>query len=174
MSYGIVPIAEEHIVGFRAALDSVARELRYLAFLEAPPIDDVREFVRANMAAGAPQFVAIADGNVVDWCDVLPKPRPAMRHSGVLGMGVIAEYRGRGIGKALIEAALGAAKAKGLTRIELTVRVDNARARGLYEALGFGVEGFCRRYMRINGEYYDSYLMALVDGTNATSAGLSL
>ena len=37
MTFRVMPIAEEHIPGVRAALDSVARELRYLAFLEAPP-----------------------------------------------------------------------------------------------------------------------------------------
>ena len=170
----MIAIAEEHIAGFRAAVDSVARELRYIAFLEAPPINEVRDFVHANIAAGVPQFVAIADGKVLGWCDVLPKPRPAMRHSGVLGMGIIEGYRGRGIGRALIRATLEAAKVKGMTRIELTVRVDNPVAKHLYEALGFIVEGLCRRHMRIKGEYHDSYLMALLDGTNGQAAGLRL
>src|SRR2546423_1016104 len=106
--------------------------------------------------------------------DVLPKPRPAMRHSGVLDMGIIEGYRGRGIGRSLMRTTLEAAKAKGMTRIELTVRVDNPVAKRLYEALGFIVEGLCRRHMRIKGEYHDSYLMALLDGTNGQAAGLRL
>ena len=162
MSYRVVPIAEEHIPGVRAALDSVARELRYLAFLEAPPPESVREFVLGNIAAGTPQFVAIADEKVVGWCDVTPKHRPAFLHSGILGMGVIEPYRGRGIGKALVGATLNAARAKGLTRVELTVRVSNERAKKLYEAFGFVVEGISRRHICINGEYADSYYMAVL------------
>jgi len=159
----IVPLSEAHIDGFRAAVDSVARELKYLSFLEAPPLPEVRKFVLQNIAAGVPQFVAIEDQRVVGWCDVLPKPRPALRHSGVLGMGVVDAYRGRGIGRKLLDATLRAAKQMGLTRIELTVRTDNARAKRLYESFGFAVEGLCRRHIYIEGTYHDSHLMALVD-----------
>jgi hypothetical protein len=34
--FRVVPIAEEHIDGFRAGLDAVAQERRYLLFLQAP------------------------------------------------------------------------------------------------------------------------------------------
>lgn len=158
----ILPIAEDHIEGFRSALDSVARERRFLAMLEAPSPRDVRAFVERNLEAGVPQFVAVEGGAVVGWCDVLPKPQHALRHAGTLGIGVVAAYRRRGIGRALLEAVLREAWRVGFTRVELTVRVDNPHARRLYERLGFQIEGLCRRHMRIDGEYYDSYLMALL------------
>lgn len=158
----IVPIGEEHIDGFRAAVDSVARERKYLALLEAPPEADSRKYVLDNIAAGAPHFVALADGKVVGWCDVAVKPWPTLRHSGILGMGVLREYRGRGIGRALMDATLQAAKAKGIARIELTVRVDNEPARRLYESVGFATEGLCKRHMQVDGKFVDSWLMALL------------
>src|SRR5258708_36723252 len=136
MTLRVVPMAEEHIEGFRAALDRVAREQRYLAMLEAPPIEEVGKFVKETIAAGAPQVVAIVDEKIVGWCDVLRKPRPTLRHSGVLGMGVTAEYRGRGIGKALLGAGLAAAKGKGFTRTGLTWRVENPRAKKPYDKFG--------------------------------------
>jgi hypothetical protein len=46
MAFEVVPIAETHIEGFHAALDSVARERRYLYFLEAPALEDASKFVR--------------------------------------------------------------------------------------------------------------------------------
>ena len=162
MTYQIVPIAEEHIPGFRAVVDSVAREQRYLAMIEAPPPDETRKFVLGNISTGAPQFVAIADEIIVGWCDIVPKPRHTLRHSAVLGMGVMRAYRSRGIGRSLIESALRAAQANGLSRIELTVRTDNESAKKLYAAFGFVVEGVCKRYICINGEYMDCYLMALL------------
>ena len=158
----VVPIAQEHVEGFRAALDSVAREQRYLAMLEAPPMEEVTRFVKEGIASGMPQMVAIADGRIVGWCDVWRKPRATLKHSGVLGMGVLERHRGRGIGKALMGAALQAAKEKGFSRVELTVRVDNPRAKKLYEQFGFAEEGLCKRHMCINGEYADSYLMAVL------------
>ena len=164
MAYRVVPIAEEHIEGFRAALDSVARELRYLAMTEAPPPDDIGKWVRSHITSGMPQFVAIADEKVVGWCDVSPKARSTQSHIGVLGMGVMAPWRGRGIGRMLVDATLKAARAKGLTRVELTVRVDNAPARRLYQSFGFVEEGICKRHLRIDGEYADTYYMAVLYG----------
>ncbi len=45
MPVDIVPIEESHIDGFHRTLDFVARERRYLAFLEGPPLVSTRAFV---------------------------------------------------------------------------------------------------------------------------------
>jgi len=68
----IEPIAEQHIDSFREAVDAVARERRYLLFLEAPPLAAVRAFVRGNIAKGHAQCVALAGEKVVGWCDSGP------------------------------------------------------------------------------------------------------
>jgi ribosomal protein S18 acetylase RimI-like enzyme len=162
MDLHVVPLAEPHIEGFRAVVDSVARERRFLAMLEAPPIEEVGKFLKAAIAAGEPVRVVIVDGRLVGWCDILRKSRPTLRHSGVLGMGVLAQYRGRGIGKALMKATLADAKDKGLKRIELMVRVDNPKAKQLYERFGFVEEALCKRHMCVDGEYKDSHLMAIL------------
>ena len=158
----IVPIAEEHIEGFRAVLDAVARERRYLAFLEAPSPQETAAFVRGNIGKGHPQFVALVDGEVVGWCDILPFERPTKSHGGVLGLGVLPGHRGRGIGTALLQAALNAAKASGLTRVELIVREHNARAIALYERLGFVREGLKRNAVRVDGRNENAVCMALL------------
>jgi len=62
MSVTIASIREAHIEGYHAALDVVARERRYLTFLEAPPIATSRRFVVRNIAEGYPQLVAL-DGD---------------------------------------------------------------------------------------------------------------
>ncbi|HEV2431945.1 MAG TPA: GNAT family N-acetyltransferase [Burkholderiales bacterium] len=107
MTFRVVPIAEEHIEGFWAALDSVARERRYLIFLEAPPFEECRKFVAQNIRRGHPQHVALAAERVVGWCDVLPVDRPIRAHTGVLGLAVLAAFRGRGIGTALLSCDAG-------------------------------------------------------------------
>ena len=86
MPVEIVPIEESHIDGFHRTLDIVARERRYLSFLEGPPIETTRAFVLDNIRRGYLQLVAIAADEVVGWCDVTPKPRPIYAHGGVLGM----------------------------------------------------------------------------------------
>jgi RimJ/RimL family protein N-acetyltransferase len=160
MPIEIVPIQRRHIAGFRSVLDGVARERRYLAFLEAPPADRVRRFVLGNLKNGTAQFVALDGEQVVGWCDVTPKSHEALRHSGTLGMGVAASHRGQGIGTRLMAVTLDAAAANGLSRIELIVRSDNATAIALYRRCGFETEGTCRRYMRVDGAWFDALLMA--------------
>jgi len=59
MTYQIVPIAKEHISGFHAAIDVVARERRYLAHLEAPPFEETRRFILDNIELGYPQFAVV-------------------------------------------------------------------------------------------------------------------
>ncbi len=158
----IVPIAEEHIAGFRAAVDSVAREKRYLAMVRAFPLKQTRQYVRGNIRKRNPHFVALAAGRVVGWCDIQVIPRHTQAHSGVLGMGLVDRFRGKGIGGALMRAALERAKKRGLTRVELTVREDNLRAMGLYKKFGFALEGRKRDAIRLAGRYYDLFSMALL------------
>jgi ribosomal protein S18 acetylase RimI-like enzyme len=93
------------------------------------------------MAKGTPQLVATYGERVVGWCDVNPVQRPTMRHSGVLGIGPLPQYRGRDLGEKLMLMTLEAAHTFGFTRVELSVRHDNARALGLYCKVGFEIEG---------------------------------
>jgi ribosomal protein S18 acetylase RimI-like enzyme len=162
IDFEIVPIAEGHISGFWAAVDSVARESRFLASLEGPKIESSRAFVLEGLRENRPHFVALHESTVIGWCDISPLRRPLHAHAGVLGMGVLAQFRGRGVGKALIIAAIEKAKAIGLTRIELMVREDNKRAVALYERVGFVVEGLKRRSTRIEGAYFNDLVMALL------------
>jgi RimJ/RimL family protein N-acetyltransferase len=162
MPVDIVPIEESHIGGFHRTLDFVARERRYLAFLEAPPPESTRAFVLDHIKHGHPQFVALSAGEVVGWCDITPKDRPTYAHAGVLGMGLLPPFRGQGIGAHLIRRSLAAAKAFGFHRVELTVREDNANALALYEKVGFATEGVQRHAVQVDGVYEDLILMAVL------------
>lgn len=157
----IVPIGKEHLVGFHSALDRIAREGRYLAMLQAPPFARTRRFVLDSLRDGAIHYVAVAgDGAVVGWCDLRPKAAATLRHSAVLGMGVVPEFRGRGVGTRMLAATLAGADARGLRRAELVVRADNHAAIALYRRFGFVEEGRCRQYLQVHGEDHDALLMA--------------
>jgi len=139
----------------------VARERAYIDFLEAPPLEQSRSFWTSLIEKGHPFLVAVEGGTVVGWCDVVPVPRPIFAHVGVLGMGLLPEHRGRGLGTALMTAALEASRACGLERVELAVFADNERAQHLYARMGFVVEGVQSRRAKIDGRYRDEILMAL-------------
>jgi RimJ/RimL family protein N-acetyltransferase len=162
-TFEIAPIDEEHISGFRAAIDVVARERKYLAFLEAPPLENVTKFVLRNIELAYPQFVVLSAGGVVGWCDVLPnRSRVIYWHCGTLGVGLLPGFRGKGIGRQLMRRTIDAAFAFGLTRIELTVRQGNANAIALYKSLGFEIEGLHRNAVCIDGQYENLHSMALL------------
>jgi ribosomal protein S18 acetylase RimI-like enzyme len=163
MDYTIVPITEDHIPGFHTAVDFVAREKKYLTFLEAPPLEETTKFVLNSIKQKNPHFVVLSGGKVVGWCDVLRKTdRVVYSHCGTLGIGLLPKFRGRGIGRQLMQTTIDAAWQYGMTRIELTVREHNANAIALYKKLGFQIEGLQRNAVRIDGQYQNVYAMALV------------
>jgi len=121
--------------GIWRCLDTVARERRCIAMVEAPTLEQVHAFLGTASERGIIQFVALAGPQVVGWCDVIRKPIEGFRHSAVLGMGLLLPYRGRGLGSALLGAVLGEARSQGLSRVELEVYRSNGPAIHLYERL---------------------------------------
>ena len=149
---------------FHACLDSVARERKYLAQVEAPPIDKVREFVAQSVEQDAAQYVAVVDERIVGWCDVFSHWAYALKHVGTLGMGVHTEFRGQGLGRALLVRTLDHALRNDILRVALEAREDNDRAIRLYENVGFKHEGRAPCALRFEGKFYTGVKMALLQG----------
>ncbi|MBJ2156297.1 GNAT family N-acetyltransferase [Variovorax sp. IB41] len=161
--HSIVSTEERHFESLYLALDTVAREKKYLAQIQAPPWEQSLAFYRNVLAEGFPHVVAVdAGGRVVGWCDVSPVFGHSRAHIGILGIALLPEARGRGLGTQLLQAAIDRSWARGLTRIELSVRADNLNAKALYERLGFEHEGLARRASLIDGIYHDAFRMALL------------
>jgi len=87
--------------------------------------------------------------------------RPRRRHVGQIGMVVRDDWQGKGIGNALMEAAIDLAdKWLNLHRLELEVYTDNIPAIRLYEKFGFVIEGTMADYAFRDGRYIDTHTMA--------------
>lgn len=92
---------------------------------------------------------------------------PRRRHVGEIGMGVHDRWHGKGVGGALMAAALELADQwLSLHRVELTVFADNEPAIRLYRANGFEVEGTLRDYAYRAGNYVDAYAMARLNASS--------
>lgn len=88
--------------------------------------------------------------------------RIKVRHVGhVIGMMVRAEVRRSGVGQALLEACVAAARGAGLETLTLTVTAGNADAVGLYERNGFAAYGVLKRAIKVGTVYHDKLHMAL-------------
>ena len=110
---------------------------------------------------GNPSLVACVRGEVVGHLALSVYANPRTRHSGHFGIAVRDDWQGRGVGTALVRAALDIADNwLNLTRLDLRVYVDNAPAIALYERFGFVKEGTHRRFAFRDGEYVDAHVMA--------------
>jgi len=158
----IIPAEEKHIEGINNCLDAVARERKYLGFLQAPPLESTREFVQFNIQHNVPQFVVVDDERVVGWCDIRPQRLEGFKHCGILGMGLLEGYRGKGYGTRLMDEAMKAAKNYGMERVELEVYASNIPAIRLYEKKGFIHEGVKKKARKLDGVYDDIVMMALI------------
>jgi ribosomal protein S18 acetylase RimI-like enzyme len=152
----------EYVPSFWEAIDSVARERKYLLFLEPPPISTTKPFIQKIIDNNGTQFLALDKDQVVGWCDILRQECEGTQHIGVLGIGVIKTYRRKGIGEQLIKKAITDAFSKGIKRIELEVFASNTEATALYQKLGFQTEGRKRNARYLDGVYDDIIVMALL------------
>ena len=162
----IIPITEAYAESFNQAVDFVARERKYLSFFEGFSVADSLAFLRKNRSEGNPHFVLIDEGQVVGWCDISSSDRGNSPHVGILGIGLLPPYRGRGLGKPLMQTAMEAGWARGFERIELTVNSGNRNAISLYLSLGFVIEGCKRKAVLIDGQYFDLYVMGILRDAN--------
>ena len=82
---------------------------------------------------------------------------------GELGMSVAREWRGRGVGSALLAAAIEWAREQDMHKLSLSVFPHNAAAIALYRKFGFVEEGRrVKQFRRANGELWDALDMGLL------------
>jgi RimJ/RimL family protein N-acetyltransferase len=104
---------------------------------------------------------AEASGEIVGHVDLSGGRMVTELHRSELGMGILRPHRGKGLGPALLDAAITWARASGLAWIELGVFACNPRARRLYERAGFAVIGGVPDRFRVDGVVIDDVRMAL-------------
>ena len=158
-----MPVAQFEI---RSAQASDARAMAELFALVAaerdgiasePPVDiGEREALFARSAGES--VVAVADRQIIGMLHI-----EVSRHGfGELGMLVDPGWRGRGVGSALVAAAIDWARGRELHKLCLEVFAHNTAAVALYRKCGFIEEGRrVRQYRRASGELWDSIVMGL-------------
>jgi ribosomal protein S18 acetylase RimI-like enzyme len=151
--FTVRPAAAGDAQAMAALFAAVAGERTGIA--TEPPVDtDERAAQFARTAAWS--VVAVADCRIVGMLHIDASPHGF----GELGMLVDRGWRGRGVGSALIQAAISWARGRGLHKLCLEVFAHNTGAIALYRKSGFVVEG--RRtgqYRRASGELWDSIVM---------------
>lgn len=82
------------------------------------------------------------------------------KHSAYLVIGILEDFRGRGIGTSLFQRVEEWAIDSRILRLELTVVTQNEAGLALYKKSGFEVEGTKRKSLMVDDEFYNEYLMS--------------
>ena len=133
---------------------SVAEERDGIA--TEPPVD-IEARAASWMLDGT--FVAVLGTEIVAFGGV----DPSSYGYGEINMAVAHEWRGRGVGSSLMEAAIEWARERGLHKLSLSVWPHNAAAIALYRKYGFVEEGHrVKQIRRQSGELWDVVDMGLL------------
>ncbi len=105
-------------------------------------------------------IIAEIQGKIVGSLSFIGGSRPRIEHAGEMGVSVLKECWGNGIGTELTKYLIKWGEHSGIIRkINLRVRTDNLPAIHIYKKLGFVKEGTIQREIRINDEFYDTIFM---------------
>ena len=125
------------------------------------PVADERRYLRTIQGyPDAAVYVAEDGERIVGRLSLSRDPHPASRHVADLGLMVAVSHRRRGVGTALLHAAVEWAREAGVRKLELHVFPWNEPAIRLYEEFGFEREGVRRGHYSRDGADVDALLMA--------------
>jgi RimJ/RimL family protein N-acetyltransferase len=150
----------DDLPAIRAHLEALAAEPDRHVPLEPDEVDAVAADLRPLIGKGA--VVVACDPDVIGFVSMRRGTRKWLAHAAYLGISIRKAYRGRGVGRALMTAAVDWARDHGVARIELHVMARNTTAIALYEKLGFQREGVNRGALCIDGVLHDDLVMARV------------
>jgi len=121
--------------------------------------EERRQWMAARTARH-PVVVAVTDGQVVAWASLNSfNSRPAYDNVVDLSVYVERSWRGRGIGRALLEHLLPLAKSIGYHKVVLATFPYNEPGVALYEKMGFTPVGVYREQGLLDGRWVDVLIM---------------
>lgn len=107
-------------------------------------------------------LAAEAENKLIGYISAQKGRLKRIAHSAYIVVGILKDYRGKGIGTEFFKRLDAWAEEKKITRLELTVICENEAAKRLYLKSGFEIEGIKRKSVCVDGEYLDEFYMAKV------------
>ncbi|OTN88107.1 acetyltransferase [Enterococcus sp. 7E2_DIV0204] len=150
------------------ALRIVGRETPYLVMdekgMEMTPDEMSENLANLYESPNNVLMVALADGKVIGTASVKASAKKRMEHIGEIGISILKDYWGFGLGSLMMEELIEWAKeSKVIRRLELTVQHRNQRAVHVYEKIGFKTETIMDRGAKTDdGEFLEVHLMSMM------------
>jgi phosphinothricin acetyltransferase len=118
--------------------------------------EDRREKIKSG-GDKHPVFVAEKEGGeIVGWSSISPySPRPCYSGIGEVSIYVRSDFRGRGIGKALLQSLIDAGIGEGYWKLIGRIFTFNSASRRLCAAKGFREVGILEKHGKLDGKWID-------------------
>jgi RimJ/RimL family protein N-acetyltransferase len=162
MNFIIRAICVEDAAAYHSLVDEIKDEGKYLFSTLRFSLEDTGKYIESHEAMSNPVWGAFDDqGTLLGWIDFNRGGFSEIAHTATIGMGVKKEFRGKGIGTALMDACIASAKTLGIEKLELEVFASNTAARALYIKKGFFEEGIRLKKRKFEDRYDDLVCMGL-------------
>ncbi|NEU56829.1 helix-turn-helix domain-containing GNAT family N-acetyltransferase [Halorussus sp. MSC15.2] len=160
--FTIRPARQEDLSGIVGAIRRVAEQGSYIvAESVADEIDHDEALLRHNEIESRMFFVATVGDEVVGWVHLYAPELDKLSHTAELTVGVLADYRGHGVGSHLLERGLEWAASNGYEKVYQSVPSANDDAIAFLEEHGWETEAVRENHYRIDDDYVDEVMMAV-------------
>ena len=150
---------------FWEMMNQLDHETKYMLYEPGERIKNIAriESLIENSVEGE-DFLLVAEENdkIVGYISAQRGGLKRIAHSAYIVVGILQNYRGKGIGTEFFKQLDNWAEKKKITRLELTVICENEVAKHLYEKSGFEIEGIKRKSVLVDGIYLDEFYMAKI------------
>ncbi|MGZ0746269.1 MULTISPECIES: GNAT family N-acetyltransferase [unclassified Haloparvum] len=161
LRYTIRSARQDDLSGLVGVIRQVAKDGTYIEAESVADLVDYEEILlRHNEVSSRMFFVATIEDEVVGWVHLDLPETDKLSHTAVLTVGVLDEYRGDGIGTALLERGVDWASENGFEKLYNSVPATNETAIAFLESRGWETESRREDHYKIDGDYVDEVMLA--------------
>jgi ribosomal protein S18 acetylase RimI-like enzyme len=162
VDFTVRPARQKDLTGIVGAIRQVAEQGTYIvAETVAQELDHQDALLRHNELESRMFFVATVNDEVVGWVHLHAPELDKLSHTAELTVGVVEEYRGRGLGSHLLSRGLEWAGKNSYEKVYQSVPATNDAAVEFLEEHGWKTEAVREDHYKINGDYVDERMMAV-------------
>lgn len=126
-------------------------------------IQQEKEFITNAINSNDACFIIALDSHlIISSAGFHGKSLSRVKHRVSLGISVLNDYQGLGIGTIIMNVLIAKAIELKKTKMDLEVRIDNIVAIKLYEKLGFVKEGIIKNGFFVENKYVDLLIMGKI------------
>lgn len=143
----------------------LSREIEEYTETEA---EEAERLARTNASETVSLLICAVGNEIAGNCQLSFNRLSRIRHRATIAIALRKKYWGLGIGTAMFKQMFLLAQARGVTQLELGFMEGNARARALYEKMGFRIVSYHPNAFRLkDGTLCHEYFMVRELGTGA-------